>query len=63
MFAFGSKLLISTIINVVYQNLYPIVIGKKFSSSDLGFYSKSSSFSSLPATTFTNVIGSVAFPF
>ena len=62
MFAFESKLLISTIINVVYQNLYPIVIGKKFSSSDLGFYSKSSSFSSLPATTFTNVIGSVAFP-
>jgi teichuronic acid exporter len=62
LFSFGSKLLASTLLNVVYQNLYPIVIGKKFSASDLGFYSKGSAFANLPATTFTNVIGSVAFP-
>ena len=62
LFSFGSKLLASTLINVVYQNLYPIVIGKKFSASDLGFYSKGSSFANLPATTYTNVIGGVAFP-
>lgn len=62
MFAFGSKLLISTIINTIYTNLYPMIIGKKFSPSDLGFYSKGNAYANLPSTTIANVIGGVAFP-
>lgn len=62
MFSFGSKLLLSTILNTIYTNIYPIVIGKKFNSSSLGFYTKASSFASLPSMTITNVIGEVAYP-
>ena len=61
-FGFGSKLLASSIINTIYGNLYPIVIGKKFSSTSLGYYSKASSYAGLPATTLTEVVGSVAYP-
>lgn len=62
MFSFGSKLLLSTIINTIYINIYPIVIGKKYNSADLGFYSKSSAFANLPSTTITSVLGGVAYP-
>lgn len=62
MFSFGSKLLLSTILNTVYTNVYPMVIGKKFSASSLGFYTKGASFASLPSTTIASVIGGVAYP-
>lgn len=62
LFGFGSKLLISNLINVIYGNIYPIVIGKKFSSTDLAFFSKGRSYPSIPASTVTDVVGSVAYP-
>lgn len=62
MFSFGSKLLLSTIINTVYTNLYPMIIGKKFSSANLGYYSKANAYANLPSMTIANVIGGVAYP-
>lgn len=62
LFGFGSKLLISTLINTIYNNIYPMVIGRKFSSEDLGLYSKGNSFASLPAMTLTDMMGSVSYP-
>lgn len=62
LFGFGSKLLLSTVINTIYDNIYPIVIGKKFSASSLGFYSKAASYAQLPSTTITEVIGTVSYP-
>jgi len=38
MFGFGSKLLLSSIINTVFNNLYIITIGKLFSTTLLGYY-------------------------
>lgn len=62
MFSFGSKLLLSTILNTLYNNIYPIVIGKKFNSSLLGFYTKGAAFASLPSMTIANVVGEVVYP-
>lgn len=62
LFGFGSKLLISSLINTIYDNIYPLVIGRKFSSMSLGYYSRAHSYSLLPASTITEVIGSVAYP-
>lgn len=62
LFGFGSKLLISSLINTIYSNIYPLIIGKKFSSLSLGYYSKASSYANLPSTTVTDVIGSVSYP-
>ncbi len=62
LFGFGSKLLVSSLIDTIYNNIYTIVIGKKFSADDLGLYSRASQFSHLPATTITSVIHRVAFP-
>lgn len=62
LFGFGSKLLASSLINTLYNNIYPLVIGKIFSSVSLGYYTKASSYAQLPSTTITDVIGSVSYP-
>lgn len=62
LFAFGSRLLASSILEIIYGNIYTIVIGKKFSASQLGIYSKAQSFSNLPINTLLGVIANVAYP-
>lgn len=63
LFSFGSNLLLSSVIQAVYQNLYSIVIGKSFSSKELGLYTKSTQFSLMPITMMTNVLQRVSLPY
>ena len=62
LFGFGSKLLIAGIIASIYDNLYSIVIAKKFSPASLGYYTRAEGYSSLPATTISHVLQRVTFP-
>lgn len=62
LFGFGSKLLASGLIDTIYNNIYPIVIGKFFSSKDLGYYARSDGYANLPPTTVSGIISSVAYP-
>lgn len=61
-FNFGSKLLLTTFIDVIYKNLYKIVIGKRFSKSELGFYSKAEEFAMFPSNNIAGIISRVSFP-
>ena len=40
MFSFGSRLLVVSLTNSIFTNLYQVIIGKLFSAGDLGFYSR-----------------------
>lgn len=62
LFSFGSKILIASIISVVYNNLYTIVIGKKFKSEELGYYSRADQFAAFPSINISSIIAKVAFP-
>lgn len=62
LFSFGSKLLASDLINTVYGNIYSIVIGKIYSASDLGFYSRGRGFSSFFSNSLTGILQRVTFP-
>lgn len=62
LFGFGSKLLVSSIISVVYRNLYTIVIGKRFSTESLGYYSRAEQFAIFPSNNLGAIINRVAFP-
>jgi O-antigen/teichoic acid export membrane protein len=55
-------LLLSSLLNTICNNLYPLVIGKKYSAIDLGYYSKASSYADFPVKTFYGVFGTVSFP-
>ena len=62
LFAFGSNLLISGLIDTIYGNIYYIVIGKYFSSQELGYYTRAEQFKSLPSTNLSSVIRRVSYP-
>lgn len=62
LFGFGSKLLISGMIDVFFTHLQPILIGKFFSASNLGYYTKAYNYAKLPSTSLTGVVQRVTFP-
>lgn len=62
MFSYGSKLLCSSLINNIYDNLYTLVIGKAFNAKDVGFYNRGNQFSMLPSQTLLSIFMKVAFP-
>jgi O-antigen/teichoic acid export membrane protein len=62
MFAFGSKLLCAGMIATIFDNIYLIVIGKMFSASDLGFYSRAKGLQQLPVMNISTTVARVTFP-
>lgn len=62
LWGFGSKMLGSALLDTTYNNIYPIVIGKFFSASDLGNYTRAQQFSTLPSSNVTGVLQRVTFP-
>ena len=62
MWGYGSKLLASGLLDTVYRNIYPIIIGKLFSAADLGQYTRAQGYAQLPSQGLTSVIQQVTFP-
>ncbi|MDY0142784.1 MAG: MOP flippase family protein [Bacteroidales bacterium] len=62
LFGFGSKLLLSGLIDTIYRNIYYIVIGKFFSAEQLGYYTRADEFKRIPSENLNNIIGRVSFP-
>ncbi len=62
LFAFGSKLLVAQIISSIYNNIYNLVIGKKFSSSELGCFSNADKISNFASTNIAGILTRVSFP-
>jgi O-antigen/teichoic acid export membrane protein len=61
MFSFGSKLLISGLLDVFFRNIYVIVIGKVFSAGDLGFYTRAQQLQQLPVDNIASITDRVLF--
>lgn len=62
LFGYGSKLLLSGLLDVIYNNLYQIIIGKKFSPAVLGHFTQANQLASVPVSTLTGIIQRVTFP-
>jgi teichuronic acid exporter len=62
LFGYGSKLLLSGLINTAFENIYLVVIGKYFSATDLGYYTRANTFKDMPSHSITNIISRVTFP-
>jgi teichuronic acid exporter len=62
LFGFGSKLLASGLLDTLYTNIYYFIIGKYFSATELGFYSRADQFQKLPSQNLNLIIGRVSFP-
>lgn len=62
LFGFGSKFMISGIINNVYNNISGMIIGKIYTPATLGYYSRAQHFSTVPSSTLSGVVSSVTYP-
>ena len=62
LFGYGSKILVASLITVVYDNIYGFIIGKKFSAASLGIYAKGDHFAAFAGDTTAGVLQRVAFP-
>jgi len=59
---FGSRVLLATITESLFSNLNVMVIGKLFTPTMLGFYSRADSLWSMTMSNFSSIVSSVAFP-
>jgi O-antigen/teichoic acid export membrane protein len=62
LFSYGSKLLLSGLLDTAYKNIYTIVIGKRFQAADLGSFTRADQFAQFPSSNITGIFQRVTFP-
>ncbi|MFW6015999.1 MAG: lipopolysaccharide biosynthesis protein, partial [bacterium] len=62
LFSFGSKLLVSSLLNTLYQDLRSLIIGRIYAPAMLGFYNRGKQFPSLIINNINGSIQSVMLP-
>jgi teichuronic acid exporter len=62
LFGFGSYLLMAAVLDVSYNRLYTVFIGKLYGVRDLGFYNRADGTRQLPTGLLSGVLSRVAFP-
>lgn len=62
LFTYGWKLLCSSLLDTIYNNIYSLIIGKFYTSSDLGYYNRGKQFPMLVIQNVNSAIDSVLFP-
>lgn len=62
LFGFGSKLLLSGLIDTIYRNIYYIIIGRFYSAAQLGQYTRAEQFNMIFSSNLTSVVQRVSYP-
>ncbi|TDQ76393.1 lipopolysaccharide biosynthesis protein [Sphingobacterium yanglingense] len=61
-FHFGYKMTLSGVLDTLYQNIYTLIIGKFYSATQLGYYSRADSISQLPTANISAAVNKVTYP-
>ena len=62
LFSFGSKMLASGLLDVTYRNIYLITIGRLFTATNLGYYTRAHQFAEFPSSNLTGILQRVTYP-
>lgn len=62
MFYFGSKLLACSIISVIWNEIYSLVIGKMYNPVSVGYFTRAEKFKSLVTSNIGQVVQRVGYP-
>lgn len=62
LFGFGWKMMVSSLLDNIWKELYQVVVGKFYSPASLGQYTRANQFSQLFSSNLTNVIQRVTYP-
>lgn len=61
-FNFGSMILLSNLVDTVYSNLTPLVVGKFFNTKILGIYTQARTLENVPNNTLITIVQQVMYP-
>ena len=62
LFGFGWKLMLISVINSIWKDLYQVVVGRFYNPATLGQYTRAKGFSQLFSTNITSVVQRVTYP-
>lgn len=62
LFSFGGYLMSASILQQISQNIQGIIIGKRFSASDMGYFSQADKLNSVVSSSIPNIITQVMYP-
>lgn len=62
MWGFGWKLLVSGLLNNIWNQLYQVVVGKFYSPATLGQYTRSNEYANIFSSNITSIIQRVSYP-
>lgn len=62
LFGFGSKLLLSGLLDTIYKNIYYVVIGHSYTPAQLGQYTRAEQFNSIFSSNLTSAVQRVSYP-
>lgn len=62
LFSYGWKLLVSSLLDIGYNNIRQLIIGKMYSSADLAYYNRGRQFPNFIVANINSAIDSVLFP-
>lgn len=62
LFGFGWKMMVSGILDTVWKDLYPVIVGKFYSPDTLGQYTRARHFARFFSSNLTKVIQRVTYP-
>lgn len=62
LFGFGWKLLVSSLIATIWNEIYKVVIGKCYAPATLGQYTRADQFASIFSSNMTTVVQRVSYP-
>lgn len=62
LFSFSSKLLLSGLLHTLYVNLYSLVIGRKYTTVEVGFFNQSNLISRFPSVSLMAIISRAIYP-
>ncbi|EMU9122493.1 lipopolysaccharide biosynthesis protein [Providencia stuartii] len=60
--SFGYKLVLTNLLDAIFNNIYPVLIGKFYPLHQVGFYTQASNLSFTPAQSISTIITRVLYP-
>ena len=59
---YGNKMMASGLLDTLYNNITPIIVGKFYSTADLGVYNRARGYAAMPSQNIHGVVRDVSFP-
>lgn len=62
LFNFGGLMLLSSLLNTLFENIQGLVIGRFYTPADLGYFSQAKKLDDVPSKSISQVVTQVSFP-